>query len=53
MDQTRPLRRRPSRAILEGDSADVYFYRAQQVLEREGINPVVVMEVFSRQSGVL
>ena len=52
MDQTRPVRR-PSRAILDGDSADVYFFRAQQVLEREGINPVVVMEVFSRQSGVL
>ncbi len=52
MDQPRPVRR-PSRAILEGDSADVYFFRAQQVLEREGINPVVVMEVFSRQSGVL
>ena len=53
MDQSRPVRRRPSRAILEGDSADIYFYRAQEVLEREGINPVVVMEVFSRQSGVL
>ncbi|MGC8634111.1 MAG: nicotinate phosphoribosyltransferase [Candidatus Limnocylindrales bacterium] len=53
MEQLRPVRRRPSRAVLEGDSADVYFYHAQQVLEREGINPVVVMEVFSRQSGVL
>lgn len=53
MEQLRPVRRRPSRAVLKGDSADVYFYRAQQVLEREGINPVVVMEVFSRQSGVL
>ncbi len=53
MDQSRPVRRRPSRAILDGDSADVYFYRAQEVLKREGINPVVVMEVFSRQSGVL
>jgi nicotinate phosphoribosyltransferase len=53
VEQLRPVRRRPSRAVLKGDSADVYFYRAQQVLEREGINPVVVMEVFSRQSGVL
>jgi nicotinate phosphoribosyltransferase len=51
--EVRMQRRRPSREILEGDSADVYFYRAQQVLEREGIDPVVVMEVFSRQSGVL
>ncbi len=53
MDQPHPVRRRPSSRILDGDSADVYFYRAQEVLEREGINPVVVMEVFSRQSGVL
>lgn len=53
MEQVRPVRRRPSREILEGDSADVYFYRAQQVLEREGIDPLVVMEIFSRQSGVL
>ncbi len=53
MDQSHPVRRRPSSRILDGDSADVYFYRAQEVLEREGINPVVVMEVFSRQSGVL
>ena len=53
MEQVRPPRRRPSRSVLDGDSADVYFYRAQEVLEREGMDPHVVMEVFSRQSGVL
>jgi nicotinate phosphoribosyltransferase len=43
----------PSREILSGDSADVYFARAARILEREGLDPVVVMEVFTRQSAVL
>jgi hypothetical protein len=30
---------RPSREILTGDSADVYFARATQFLEREGLDP--------------
>jgi len=44
---------RPSKEILSGESADVYFARARRILEREGLDPVVVMEVFSRESGVL
>jgi nicotinate phosphoribosyltransferase len=47
------LRVRPSHEILSGESADVYFARAERILEREGIDPVVLMEVFSRESGVL
>ena len=47
------LRTRPSPEILSGESADVYFARAESILEREGLDPLVVMEVFSRQSGVL
>jgi nicotinate phosphoribosyltransferase len=46
-------RRRPSREILSGESADVYFARTEEILSREGIDPVVVMEVFTRQEGVL
>src|SRR3954453_19670994 len=46
-------RRRPSVEVLTGDSADVYFARAEEILSREGMDPVVVMEVFSRQAGVL
>ena len=46
-------RTRPSSEILSGESADVYFARAEQVLEREGLNPVVTMEVFGRQSAIL
>jgi nicotinate phosphoribosyltransferase len=46
-------RRRPSTEILTGDSADVYFARADEILAKEGLDPLVVMEVFSRQAGVL
>jgi nicotinate phosphoribosyltransferase len=47
------IRTRPSNEILSGESADVYFARAESVLEREGLDPVVIMEVFSRQAGIL
>jgi nicotinate phosphoribosyltransferase len=46
-------RARPSHEILSGDSADVYFARAESILEREGLDPVVTMEVFTRQHAVL
>lgn len=46
-------RARPSHEILSGDSADVYFARAESILEREGLDPVVTMEVFARQHAVL
>ena len=44
---------RPSHEILSGESADVYFARATRILEREGLDPIVVLEVFSRGEGVL
>src|SRR5918998_2490123 len=46
-------RTRPSREILSGESADVYFARADRILEREGLDPVVTMEVFTRRDAVL
>jgi nicotinate phosphoribosyltransferase len=46
-------RTRPSRAVLSGDSADVYFARAEMILAKEGMDPLATMEVFSRQAGVL
>ncbi len=46
-------RPRPSWEILSGDSADVYFARAERILEREGLDPVVTMEVFARQDALL
>ncbi len=39
----------PTPATLAGDNADVYFLRARDVLEAEGLNPQVVMEVFARR----
>src|SRR5436190_7402728 len=47
------VRTRPSGEILSGDSADVYFARAASVLEQEGLDPIVTMEVFARQDAVL
>ena len=41
------VRTRPSREILSGDSADVYFARAASILETEGLDPLVTMEVFT------
>ena len=46
-------RARPSVEILSGDSADVYFSRAERILEAEGRDPFVTMEVFTRQDAVL
>ena len=53
MPSSNGLRRRPSREILSGDSADVYFVRAEQILAAENLDPVVVMEVFGRREAVL
>ncbi len=47
------LRRAPSASVLTGDSADVYFARAEEILAHEGLDPVVVMEVFTRREAVL
>ena len=46
-------RARPSSEILSGATGDVYFARATSILEREGLDPVVTMEVFCREDAVL
>lgn len=51
--EPRPAPRPVVEGVLSGDVADVYFLRATEILEREGLDPVVTMEVFSRASGVL
>jgi nicotinate phosphoribosyltransferase len=40
-------------SILSGDTADVYFRRAVEILEREDIDPRATMEVFASGDGVL
>jgi len=52
-DVLRDASRQLPDAVLSGDAADVYFTRATEILEREGLDPLVVMEIFSRASGVL
>lgn len=47
---TRPVPA-PLPAVLNGDNADVYFLRTQQVLRSDGRNPMVTMEVFCRKEG--
>jgi nicotinate phosphoribosyltransferase len=42
-----------SEAVLSGHTADIYFSRTQAVLRAEGLDPVVTMEVFSSDSGIL
>lgn len=46
-------RTRPSHEILSGATADVYFARANAILDAEGMDPVVTMEVFCRREAVL
>src|SRR6266571_903536 len=40
-------------SILDGETSDVYFVRARQVLEGEGLNPSVTMEFFPSAGGIL
>ncbi len=39
--------------IIAGDTADIYFSRTRTILEKEGLDPVVVMEIFSGRAGIL
>ncbi len=40
-------------AILDGDTADVYFHNARRILQQEGLDPVVTMEIFPSRGGIL
>jgi len=43
----------PSSAVLSGQTADVYFLHAREILAAEGIDPRVTMEVFASRAGIL
>jgi nicotinate phosphoribosyltransferase len=43
----------PSPEVISGDTADIYFHRTLEILKKENLNPVAVMEVFGRKNGVL
>ncbi len=38
---------------MSGDTTDIYFRRAQQVLEAEGLNPICTVEFFPSKPGLL
>ncbi len=44
---------KPSKELLSGDTADIYFARTIEILKKEGLNPVATMEVFSSRAGML
>lgn len=54
MTAERPAPRFPTAAdVLSGETADVYLERARTILAAEQLDPVVIMEIFSRGDGVL
>jgi nicotinate phosphoribosyltransferase len=38
---------------LNGETADIYFPRTVEILEKEGVNPVATMQVFPRSAGII
>lgn len=40
-------------SVLSGDTADVYFLRTREVMERAGLNPRASMELFPARDGLL
>jgi nicotinate phosphoribosyltransferase len=42
-----------SDAIISGDTADIYFARTKTILAKEGLDPVVAMEIFPGHAGIL
>lgn len=43
----------PASDVLSGETADVYFERAQRILAAEQMDPIVTMEIFAREKGIL
>jgi nicotinate phosphoribosyltransferase len=40
-------------SVISGETSDIYFLRTRDILEKEGINPTAVMEVFTSRDGIL
>jgi nicotinate phosphoribosyltransferase len=51
--QVKPAKFEPSKAVLSGETADIYFARTIEILQREQLNPVATMEVFPSRAGIL
>ena len=40
-------------SVVDGRTADSYFHRTNEILRGEGVNPIVVMEIFCRAQAVV
>jgi nicotinate phosphoribosyltransferase len=40
-------------STLDGDTADIYFHRTQEILECESLDPIAAMEIFPGRDGIL
>jgi nicotinate phosphoribosyltransferase len=43
----------PAPEVVAGDTADIYFTRGVDILQKEGLNPMATMEIFPRYDGLL
>jgi nicotinate phosphoribosyltransferase len=48
-----PPRFKPTQDVLSGETADIYFVRAVDILREEGLNPTATMEVFPSRAGIV
>ncbi len=39
--------------VVSGDTADIYFQRTIEILQKEGLNPNATMEIFTSRAGLL
>jgi len=39
--------------VLSGKTADIYFIRTKEILEKEGFNPIATMEIFPSRGGII
>jgi nicotinate phosphoribosyltransferase len=44
---------KPVPEVISGETADIYFVRAVDILRDEGLNPMATMEVFTSKAGLL
>ncbi len=43
----------PAEEVLSGETADIYFARTIEILQKEKMNPVATMEVFASAAGIV
>lgn len=44
---------KPAPEVLSGETADIYFKRTIDILQKEGINPTATMEIFPSRPGIV